>query len=127
MQDEACISPCKTSLRRIFKRIGKELQLQGLPSKKVGLKACTDALLAKRSADDGLRMLLEDRPAEAAKATAAPAVWAQVEAERTLVKARHKALLSSDAFQPVVDETPACSKPAEPQQDVPETSIGSRP
>ena len=81
------------------------MQSQGLPSKKVGLKACTDALLAKRSADDGFRMLLEDRPAEAAKATAAPAVWAQVEAERTLVKARHKARLSSGAFQPAVDET----------------------
>ena len=81
------------------------MQSQGLPSKKVGLKACTDALLAKRSADDGLRMLLEDRPAVAAKATAAPAVWAQVEAERTAVKAKQKAALASGAFQPAVDET----------------------
>ena len=104
-KDEACISPCKTSLRRVFKSIGKELQSQGLPSKKVGLQACIDAWLTKRSPDDGFRMLLEDRPAEAAKATTAPAVWAEVEAERTLVKARHKAWLSSGAFQPAVGET----------------------
>ena len=50
-------------------------------------------------------MLLEDRPAEAAKATTAPAVWAQVEAERTAVKAKQKAALASGAFQPAVDET----------------------
>ena len=104
-QDEARISPCKTSFGRVFQGIGKELQSQGLPNNKVGQQACIDALLTKRSPDDGFRMLLEDRPAEAAKATTAPAVWAQVEAERTAVKAKQKAVLASGAFQPAVDET----------------------
>ena len=104
-QDEARISPCKTSFRRVFKGIEKELQSQGLPSKKVGLHACTEAVLTKRNPDDGFRMLSEDHPAEAAKATTAPAGWAQVEAERASVQAKQKEALAIGAFQFAVDET----------------------
>ena len=39
-----------------------------MPSNKVGIQACIHALLSRRGPDDGFRMLLEDRPAEAAKA-----------------------------------------------------------
>ena len=99
------ISWCKTDLTKVLKGIKEELRSHSLPSKNVSLETCIQALESSRSPDDGFRMLLEDRPAEAAKATTAPAAWAQVEDERTELQSKQKSALHSGVFQPAADDS----------------------
>jgi len=95
------LSSCRTDLVKIFASIREDLQSYGLPSDRIGLKACLDAFRQERSPDDGLRMLLEDRPAEAARATTI-ATWDAIESYRTFCFRNHRSTLWSGAFQPAV-------------------------